>query len=118
MSAPQLPILPPTSGLDMSAVLPYFLAAMTGVLGWFGAQFTAGAQLQKTILDASRLWVEQSQEMLAHRDARISALENELSHMRLECLQHSGEIRGLKQTRDSLTALIKRAGVEIPGDGN
>ena len=116
MQPPQLPTPSGLPGFDLTGVLPYCLAAVTGVLGWFGSQFTAGAALQRTLLNASRQWVEQSQDMLAHRDARILELEAQIAQLRLENLQQGGEIRSLKQLRDSLIALLKRSGIEIPGE--
>lgn len=114
---PPLLVTPPlTPGLPGADVLPYLLAAVTALAGWFGARSTAGARLQGTLLNASRQWVEQSQEMLAQRDARISELENDLAKSRLDCLQQAGEIRSLKQYNFSLQETAKRAGIDVLPD--
>jgi hypothetical protein len=54
--------------------------------------------------------------MLAHRDARISDLERQSGDLRLEVAELAGEIRALKQNRDSLQALLRRSGIAIPGE--
>lgn len=105
-----------TVGLPGPDALPYCLAAVTALAGWFGARSTAGARLQKTLLDASRQWVEQSQEERAHLTVRISELETELAATKLACLQQAGEIRGLKQYNFSLQETMKRAGIDVPPD--
>lgn len=125
-----LPPSPPESGFPWSVVLPYLWAVVASVLTWFAAQFTKVARLEGTILAASQTFVEQAQKLRAQDIARISELEGLLRHAREEtsrqedfaaelreqCLREAGEIRSLKQTRDSLIALVKRAGIDVPGE--
>lgn len=79
-------LLPP-SGSGLSDVLPFLGAAVTALLGFFAAQFTAVARLQKTLLDASRQWVDQSQKRHAQDGVRILELEGEILRMRGEIAQ-------------------------------
>ena len=95
MSSLPLLALPGPSGFPWPDVLPYCAAVATALLGWFGARFTAHARLEATLLSASRALVVELQAMHARDTARISALE-------LTVLERDGEIRGLKQMRDSL----------------
>lgn len=97
MPSPQLP----ASGFGLSDALPYLSAAVTGLVGFFGAQFTAVARLQKTLLDASRQWVEEAQKQHALATARISELESEV-------LRQRGEINQLLQKVESRDHAIER----------
>jgi hypothetical protein len=107
------------SGSGIRGVLPVLAALLVavfgsgGVLGWLGKRFaersSASAQLSKTLLDASREWVEQAQEERAQLTARISEQDALLAALRLECFEKEGEIRQLKQVNRSLQAAIDRA---------
>lgn len=90
------------SGFNWAAALPYLSAVATGLLGFFGAQFTAVARLQKTLLDASRQWVEQLQKQRALDGARIFELEAEV-------LRQRGEINSHIQREESLQRALERA---------
>lgn len=107
MQPPQLPTPSGLPGFDLTGVLPYCLAAVTGVLGWFGSQFTAGAQLQRTILNASRQWVEQSQERHAQDSVHALELETEIRRLR-------SELNAGLQREASLRNFMKRHGLQPP----
>lgn len=106
--------LPPTSGLEPSVVLPYFLAVVTGLVGWFGAQFTAGAKLQETVLSASRALVTEWQTQHAQDSARISALEDKLKIAESEVVRMRGEVNGSLQREESLRRFVLRNGLTPP----
>lgn len=97
----------PVSGFGLSDALPYLSAVVTGLLGFFGAQFTAVARLQKTLLDASRQYVDQSQAQHARDGARILELEAEIIRQRGEINQHI-------QTKESLQHALERAAQQQP----
>jgi len=109
MSPPALPELPPISSFGLTAALPYWVAAATAVLGFFGARFTTIAQLQKTLLDASREWVEQTQTQRALDTARILELEAEI-------LRQRGVINAMIQFKQSLFRLLERHNIPLPPD--
>lgn len=92
----------PDPGFGLSDVLPFLGAAVTGLLGFFGAQFTAVARLQKTLLDASRQWVEQSQTQHARDGVRILELEAEALRQRGEINQHIQRVQSLQHTLDRM----------------
>lgn len=87
--------------MDYAAVLPYFVAVLTGLLGWFSAQFTGLVQLQKTLLDASRQWVADSQAQHARDGVRITELESEV-------LRQRGTINQGLQREESLQRLLDK----------
>ena len=90
------------SGFGLSDALPYLSAGATGLLGFFGAQFTAVARLQKTLLDASRQWVGDTQAQRARDGVRISELEAEV-------LRQRGEINQHIQREESLQRALERS---------
>lgn len=94
----------PPSDFGLSDVLPFLGAVATGLLGFFGAQFTAVARLQKTLLDASRLWVEQSQTQHARDGVRILELEAEILRQRGEISQHIQRGQSLQHALDRAQA--------------
>ncbi len=100
------PLPPPEFGSEHSAVLPWAGAALTGVVGFFGARFTAFAQLNKTILDASRGLVEEAQSIHARDGARISELEAEVLRQRGEIAQHIQKLESMERQLRRLQAEI------------
>lgn len=110
MSEPQLPVPLPTSPSGWAAALPYVLSAVTLVGGWFAAQFTAVAQLQKTLLDASRDFVGDSQAQHARDGVRILELEREVLRLREESNAHIQWVESVKRW-------AARSGYELPGGG-
>lgn len=100
------PPLPPPHGSALSDVLPWAGALLTGFAGWSAARFTAFAQLNKTILDASRLLVEESQTIHARDGVRILELETEV-------LRQRGEINQGIQRERSLQHAIERLQREL-----
>lgn len=107
-------ILPSGSGLTWTAALPYLAAIGTAALGYLGARFTARAQLEKTLFDASRDWVAQAQEQLARSSARILELEERCRVAEAEVIRMRGEVNGSLQREDSLRRFIKRKGITPP----
>ena len=104
---PQLPapLPPPDSGLLV--VLPWAAPVITALIGWFGAQFTGLARLQRTLLDASRQLVEQSQTQHARDNARILEAEAEVIRLR-------GVVRQYQQRELSLQHWAEREKVTLP----
>lgn len=96
------------SGSWLVAALPYLAAVTTGVAGFFGARFTALAQLQRTLLDASRQWVEETQAQRARDGVRISELEAEILRQRKVIDTKIAE-------NDALARLMERKGIKVPG---
>lgn len=94
-------------GLSPTVALPYFVAGGTAALGYFGARLTATAQLQRTLLVASRQWVEESQMQHARDIARISELETEITNQR-------GNLNQALQREASLLSFIARSGLALP----
>lgn len=108
MSSPsQLPVSLPPSGSQLWVVLPYCVAVVTGLGGWFAAQFTAVAQLQKILLDASRKYVEESQATHARDIVRNVELEAEILRLR-------GQVNGLIQWQESIRHWAERSGYTLP----
>lgn len=105
MSLPQLPAPIPQPNSELWAVLPFLWGAVTAIGGWFAAQYTAAAKLQGTLLNASRLLVEQSQAQHARDSARILELESENRRKQVLLEQQLGEIRQLQQLVDSFRKL-------------
>jgi len=97
---------PPELGSGLSDALPWLSAAVTGLVGWSAARFTAFAQLNKTILDASRQMVADAQEVHARDGARILELEAEIIRQR-------GAINQGLQREQSMQHLIDRLRAEI-----
>lgn len=89
------------------AALPFAAPVLTAVLGFFAAQCTSVAQLQKTLLDASRQFVRESQEKHAQDAARITELEAEIIRQR-------GVINAGIQTQQSLCRLLERNNIPVP----
>lgn len=106
-SPPQLPVPLPPDGSGWPGALPYVLSIVTLVGGWFAAQFTAVAQLQKTLLDASRLMVAETQALHARDGARIGELEAEVIRMR-------GLIRQHQQWEESVRRWAARSALHLP----
>ena len=92
---------PSNSGLSIKDALPFLLSVITAVGGWFAARSTAFAQLSKTVLDASRKLVEQTQALHAQDGAHIARLEERIRFLELELLRKEGEIRQHLQQVDS-----------------
>lgn len=117
MSSPPLSPLPTPSGFPFGDVLLYFGGtAIISVLGFFGVRFTATAPLQMAMNDAFRSVTAELQQERAQLIVRISELERKTADQEMIILQKDGEIRGLKQSRDSLLALLRRSGIQIPGE--
>lgn len=104
-----LPTGSPTSGSHGAAALLFLGAVVTAVLSWLGVRSTRAAPLQEAVNDALRLFMEQSQTQHALDAVRVSELE-------AECLEKGGRIRQLEQQRDSLLAVMHRAGIAVPGE--
>ena len=109
-----LQILPPTSGSGGAGVLPYLLAVgipsiITGLIGYFGARFTAAAPLQTALNDAFRSLTVELQTQHAQLVARISELEVERDQLR-------GDNRGLRQLMDSLIRFAEASALALPAD--
>lgn len=85
---------------------------MTALGGWFAARYTAFAQLNKTVLDASRQMVEDAQAVHARDGARILELETEILRMRGEVNAHIQRERSLEhmieRLSDTLEAELKK----------
>ncbi len=79
---------------------------MTGALGFFGAQFTSHAQLQKTLLDASQALVEESQKVHARDGVRILELEGKVEQMHDERNQHLQVIQSLRTVNARLQSAV------------
>ena len=120
MSFPDLPPSSSTPGSHGMAALLYFIGTViVGLLGYFGVRFSQTAPLQAALNSAFSSLTGELQTERVHLIARISVLEAECQDLKLGILQRDGEIRGLKQSRDSLLALLKRSGVVIPdGEGH
>lgn len=99
---------PPEQSFSLLAVLPFLAPVLTAVLGFFAAQFTSVAALQKTLLDASRAYVKESQLQHARDAARIFELEAEV-------LRQRGVINQGIQLQQSLIRLLEHNGIPIPG---
>ncbi len=112
------PIAPPPSspsfGSIASAVLPYASAIIAGVLAWFASQFSATVRLSKTLFDASRLLVADSQAVHARDGVRISELEQKVGVAEAEVIRMRGEVNGSIQREQSLRAWVVRQGLEPP----
>lgn len=116
MPSPPLSTPPGPLGLPLGDALLYLVGAVAvALLGLFGVLFTGRAPLQQALNDAFRSLTEELQQERAQLIARISELEAEKLDRDLTVLQKDGEIRGLKQYRDSLLALIRRSGIGVPG---
>lgn len=111
MSSPPPSPLPPDLGSPSSGALPYLVAVVTGLLGFFGARFTATAPLQASLNDAFRSLMDELQTEHARLSARVYELESEK-------LQLAGDLRQTQQREQSLLELVRRAGIPIPGEGN
>ncbi len=107
MSPPQSLTASLGPGSPLAAVLPYWLAVLTAVLGYLGARFTAAAPLQESLNDAFRTLMEELQSAHARAIVRASELEAEIIRQR-------GELRQLEQRRQSLVHFIERAGLTVP----
>jgi hypothetical protein len=115
MSSTPLSALSLGLGFPWSAVLPSVAAAVAAsLLTWFAAQFTAAAQLQKTLLDASRLLVESSQKQHALDTARVLELEQTVRERESEVIRQRGELRSLQQWQRSARRFARRSGFEFP----
>jgi peptidoglycan hydrolase CwlO-like protein len=104
---PQSP-LPPEHGSGLSAALPYLSAIGAAGLTWLAARYTAFAQLSKTVLDASRRLVDQTQALHAQDGALIVEKDEKIEALRLELLLKGGEIRQHLQQRDSITVALEK----------
>lgn len=111
------PVLPSLGALLFS---PLTVAAgasvMVALIALYGVLYSQRAPLQAALNIAFSDLTTELQEERAQLIARISELDSALAQSRLECLQKDGEIRGLKQSRDSLLALLKNSGILIPGE--
>jgi hypothetical protein len=111
-----------TSGSLFSAALPYLIGAAgivtAALIGCFGVLFSQRAPQQAALTDAFSSLTGDLQEERAWLTARISELKEELHDHKVMLLERDGEIRGLKQSRDSLLALLVRSGIPVPGEGN
>jgi hypothetical protein len=107
MQPPPSPTPPQTLGSALLVALPYLGAIAASVLGWFAAQFSTVARLEKTLLGASQSFVEQAQALRAQDGARISELEAEIIRQR-------GLIRGHQQWEDSVRRWARRSNVDLP----
>ena len=102
MLFPGLPMPLPGGGLDWSGAPPYLVAGVTAGLGWFAAQFTGTARLQREVNAALHALMDELQTRHAQDIVRISDL--------------SGEVSGLKQLVDSLKSHMRRHGLTVPGE--
>lgn len=105
----------PTSGSQLTAALPYLAAIIGPALGYFAARFSATARLEKTLLDASRSWVEQSQVRHAQDGVLISTRDAIILEREAEIIRQRGEINQHLQREVSLENFIERSGLKIPG---
>jgi hypothetical protein len=85
-----------------SDVLPYLGAGMTAGLGWFAAQFTGTARLQREVNAALHSLMDELQTQHAQDIARISELTSEIAQLR--------------QVIGSLKAYMRRSGLVVPGE--
>ena len=99
---PGLPMPSGGSGLGLSDVLPYLGAGMTAGLGWFAAQFTGTARLQREVNAALHSLMEELQTQHAQDVARVSALSSELAQA--------------NQLINSLKSHMRRHGLAVPGE--
>jgi hypothetical protein len=106
MSPPPLPIPSGQPDLPSWAVPLYWLLAGIGtviaaLIGLFGVLYSQRAPLQAALNGAFSALTKELQEERAQLIARISELERENGELALHILEKDGEIRGLKQWRDS-----------------
>lgn len=114
MQPSSLLILPLIYGLALKDVLLFSAAIIGPLLGFFAARFTALARLEKTLLDASRQWVEDSQKRHAADGVLISGQADDLMQARAEVLRLRGEVWAHIQANDSLRSFMKRHKLEPP----
>ncbi len=100
---PSTPLPPDSSSLG-GGVLPYLAAVVTGLLGFFGARFTATAPLQASLNDAFRSLMDEWQTERAQHIARISELEAEVLRQRGVINQHLQLQASLQHNYDRLRA--------------
>jgi uncharacterized protein YlxW (UPF0749 family) len=86
---------------------------IAALIACFGVVFSQRAPLQAALNGAFSALTKELQDERAQRIARISELEIALQELRLEVLQKDGEIRGLKQLRDSLERSVLRLQTEF-----
>ena len=91
----------------LMVALPYLGAVVTGLLGWFGARYTAIAPQQMALNDAFRSLVAELQDERAVHIVRISELEGEVIRQR-------GEISNLLASKDALLRILERNGIQFP----
>jgi len=122
MQPPPLPTPSGTPGSHIAAALLSLLSAVGGGgliaawLKWSASRSSKPAELQTALNDAFSTLTGELQEERAVLTVRASELEQKLAQRDLTILEKDGEIRGLKQSRDSLIALLKRSGLEVPGE--
>ncbi len=102
------------SGLGLKDVLLSSAAIIGPLLGFFAARFTALARLERTLLDASRQWVEDSQKRHAADGVLISGQADELLRAKAEVLRQRGEIDAKIQENESLRHFMRRNQLEPP----
>ena len=96
------------STFGLSDALPWLGAGVTALGGWSVARYTAFAQLNKTMLDASRQMVQDSQSVHARDGARILELEAVV-------LEQRGAINQHIQKEQSMQRMIDRLRAELDG---
>lgn len=104
------PTPPPHGTPSWWAVVPWVIAVVGPLIGWFGAQFSSLAQLTKTMLDASQSMVKRAQSLHTSDAVRISDQESEIVRLR-------GELRSAQQWRSSIESWAMREHVTLPAPG-
>lgn len=92
----------PASGSGFTDALPFLGAGVTAGLGWFAAQFTGTAKLQREVNAALHSLMDELQTQHALDVARVSELNS--------------ETKQLRQIVQSLKSYIRRNGLTVPGE--
>lgn len=91
----------------LSVVLPFFGVVLAGLLGWFGARRSSIAPLQASLNDAFRTFMQEAQDEIASKDARILELESEIIRQR-------GEIRQFLAQREAFLRILEKNNILPP----
>src|ERR1700744_396124 len=92
----------PTLDVLLDSAMGAAGALIVGLIGLFGVLFSQRAPLQVALNGAFSALTKELQDERAQLIARIFELETQLGQAQLKILERDGEIRGLKQLRDSL----------------
>lgn len=114
MSSPQLPVPLPPSGSVITDALLWLAPIVTALGAWFASQFTAVAKLEKTLLDASRLMVAETQATHARDGVHISNLQDRSGELEAEVIRLRGLIRQHQQWEESVRRWAARSALHLP----